>query len=47
MHGQFPRKLDKKLVDNEQSYQWIKFVHKGETESTTVQLNTMQSVQII
>ena len=37
MHGQFPRNLDKKLVDNEQSYQWLKFGDiKGETESKTV-----------
>jgi hypothetical protein len=25
MHGQFPRSLDEKLVDNEQSYRWLKF----------------------
>jgi hypothetical protein len=35
MHGQFPRSLDEKLVDKEQSYQWLKFGDiKGETEST-------------
>jgi hypothetical protein len=35
MHGQFPRSLDEKLVDNEQSYQWLKFGNiKGETENT-------------
>jgi hypothetical protein len=37
MHGQFPRSLDEKLVDKEQSYQWLKFRDiKGETESTIV-----------
>jgi hypothetical protein len=37
MHGQFPRCLDKKLVDKEQSYRWLKFGDiKGETESTNV-----------
>jgi hypothetical protein len=37
MHGQFPHNLDEKLVDNEQSYQWLKFGNiKGETESTIV-----------
>jgi hypothetical protein len=37
MHGQFPRSLDKKLVDKEQSYQLLKFGDiKGETESTVV-----------
>jgi hypothetical protein len=37
MHGQFPRSLDEKLVDNEQSYRWSKFGNiKGETESTIV-----------
>jgi acyl-homoserine lactone acylase PvdQ len=25
MHGQFPRSLDEKLVDNEQPYRWLKF----------------------
>jgi hypothetical protein len=25
MHGQFPRSLDEKLVDKEQSYRWMKF----------------------
>jgi IS30 family transposase len=35
MHGQYPRSLDEKLVDNEQSYRWLKFENiKGETEST-------------
>jgi hypothetical protein len=33
MHGQFPRSLDEKLVDKEQSYRRLKFV---DTESTTV-----------
>jgi hypothetical protein len=37
MHGQFPRSLDKKLMDKEQSYRWLKFGDiKGETESTIV-----------
>jgi hypothetical protein len=37
MHGQFPRCLDAKLVDKEQSYRWLKFGDiKGETESTIV-----------
>jgi hypothetical protein len=37
MHGQFPRSLDEKLVDKEQSCRWLKFGDiKGETESTIV-----------
>jgi hypothetical protein len=37
MHGQFPRSLDEKLVDKEQSYRWLKFLDvEGETESTIV-----------
>jgi myo-inositol-1-phosphate synthase len=37
MHGQFPRSLDDKLVDKEQSYQRLKVRDiKGETESTVV-----------
>jgi hypothetical protein len=37
MHGQFPRRLDEKLVDKEQSYRWLKFGDiKGETENTIV-----------
>jgi hypothetical protein len=37
MHVQFPCNLDKKLVDEEQSYLWQKFGDiKGETESTIV-----------
>jgi len=37
MHGQLPRNLDKKLVDIEQSYRWLKSGDiKGETESTIV-----------
>jgi len=36
-HGQFPRNLDEKLVDIEQSYRWLKSGDiKGETESTIV-----------
>jgi len=34
MHGQFPRNLDEKQVDIEQSYRWLKSGDiKGETES--------------
>ena len=37
MHGQFPRNLEEELVDNEQSYWWLKFGDiTGETESTVV-----------
>jgi len=37
MHGQLPRNLDEKLIDIEQSYNWIKSGDiKGETESTIV-----------
>ena len=37
MAGGFPRNLDDKLVDNEQSYLWLKFGNiNGETESTIV-----------
>jgi len=37
MHGQLGRNLDKKLVDIEQSYRWLKSGDvKGETESTIV-----------
>jgi len=37
MHGQLPHNLDKKLVDIEQSYHWLKSGNiKGETESTIV-----------
>ena len=37
MHGQLPRNLDEKLVDNEQSHRWLKFGDiKGETKSTIV-----------
>jgi hypothetical protein len=25
MHGQLPHNLDEKMVDNEQSYRWLKF----------------------
>jgi len=36
MYGQLPRNLDEKLVDNKQSYRWLKSGDiKGETESTT------------
>jgi hypothetical protein len=35
IHGQFPRSLDEKLVDKEQSYRRLQFGDiKGETEST-------------
>jgi hypothetical protein len=37
MHGQFPCNLDEKLLDNEQSYRWLKFGNiKGEIVSTIV-----------
>jgi hypothetical protein len=37
MHGQFPCNLDEKLVDNEQSYRWVKFGDvKRETDSVIV-----------
>jgi hypothetical protein len=37
MHGQFPRSLDEKLVDKEQSYRCLKFGDfKGDAESTIV-----------
>ena len=37
MHGQFPRNLDVKLVDIEQSYRWLKSGDiKGQTESKIV-----------
>jgi hypothetical protein len=37
MHGNFPRNLDEKVVDYEQSYRWLKFGDvKGETESATL-----------
>jgi hypothetical protein len=37
MHGQFLRNLGEQLVDNEQSYRWLKFGDvKGERESTIV-----------
>jgi hypothetical protein len=37
MHGQFPRSLDEKLVDKEQSYRWLKFGDiKRKPESTIV-----------
>jgi hypothetical protein len=37
MHGQWPRSLDEKLMDIEQSYRWLKYGElKGEIESTIV-----------
>ena len=37
MYGQFPRNLDEKLVDIEQSYRWLKSGDiKGETECINV-----------
>ena len=37
MHGQLPHNIDETLVDNEQSYHWLKSGDiKGETESTVV-----------
>jgi hypothetical protein len=35
LHGQFTHSLDEGLIDEEQSYQWLKFGdNKRETEST-------------
>ena len=37
MHGKLPRNIDEKLLDNEQSHQWLKFGDiEGERESTIV-----------
>jgi len=37
MHGKLPHNLEVKLVDNEQSYRWLKFGHiKRETRSKIV-----------
>jgi hypothetical protein len=37
IHGQFPRSIDEQLVDNKQSYRWLKFGDiKGETGRATV-----------
>jgi len=37
MREQFPRNLEEKLVDNEDSYRWLKFGDiQGEAESTIV-----------
>jgi len=37
MDGQFPYSVDEKVVDKEQSHQWMKFGDtEGETESTIV-----------
>ena len=37
MHGQFSRNLEEELVENEQSYLWLKFGYiTWETESTVV-----------
>jgi hypothetical protein len=37
IHGQWPRSLDEKLTDIEQSCRWLKYGDiKGETESTIV-----------
>jgi hypothetical protein len=37
MYGQLPRNLEEKLVDNKQSYRWLKSGDiKGERESTIV-----------
>jgi site-specific recombinase XerD len=44
MNGQFPRSLHEKLVEKEQSYQWLKFEYiKG--ESKLWQLRIRQSEQ--
>jgi hypothetical protein len=46
MHGQFPHGLDKKFVDKEESYQWLKFGDiEGETEVQYWQLRIRHSIQ--
>jgi len=48
MHEQLLRNLDKKLVDMEQSYRWLKSGDiKGETESTVVAAKIKQLVQTV
>jgi len=48
MLGQFSHNLDEKLLDNEQSYQWLKFGYiEEETESLcTFTLLNMQKTRI-
>jgi hypothetical protein len=46
MHGQFPRSLDEKLVDKEQSYRWLKFGDfKGKQKVQLWQLRIRQLAQ--
>ena len=46
MHGYFLRNLDEKLVDNEQSYQWLKSEDiNGEPEITAAKVHD-QAVSI-
>jgi len=48
MHGKFPRNLEENLVDNEQSYKWVKFGDsEGETEIRIMAAQDQTLVQII
>jgi hypothetical protein len=48
MHGKFLLTLEENLVDNEQSYQWLKFGDtKGETEIRIVAAQDQALVQTI
>jgi len=47
MHGQLPRNLDLKLVDNEQTYRWLKFEHVKTETGKQWQLKTKQLKQTI
>lgn len=48
MHGKFPRNLEEHVVDNEESYQWLKFGDsEGETEIRIVAAQDQTLVQTI
>jgi hypothetical protein len=48
MHGQFTIILDRKLVDKEQSYRWLKFEDIEEKQKVQLwQLKIRQSAQTI
>jgi len=48
MHRKFHRNLEENLVDNEQSYQWLKFGEcEGETEIRIVAAQDQTLVQTI
>lgn len=48
MHGKFPRNLEENRVDNEQSYQWLKFGDsEGQTEIIIVAAEDQKLVQTI